>query len=230
MSGGTILVVEDDRRTQQLIVQILEKEGYKTRTAASTASAYTEVQRLAPSLIVLDRKLSDGDGLALCKRLRADERHNTLPVLFLSAKDTTTDKVVGLEVGGDDYLTKPFQSEELLARIQALLRRAQGESESTAKTLQVHGITLDCDRHQCVVGKKIVRLWPKEWELLQTFLERPGRLLSKEFLSERVWEHEWFANSRALDITVQRLRYKLGPKGRLIETVKGYGYQLQAER
>ncbi|MBI4397439.1 MAG: response regulator transcription factor, partial [Elusimicrobia bacterium] len=134
--------------------------------------------------------------------------------------------------GGDDYLTKPFQTEELLARIEVLLRRVKvgsGPSAGLRGQSAAWGILLDLERHVCSVDGRPVKLWPKEFELLQVFLERPGRLLSKEFLSERVWGHEFFPTSRAVEIAVQRLRHKLGPNGRRLETVKGYGFKLQED-
>jgi DNA-binding response OmpR family regulator len=225
---GKVLVVEDDARTQTLIVQILEKEGYKAKPADSLWKAQADMDRFVPDLVLLDRKLPDGDGLDFCRKLRSGDRTRGLPVLFLTSKDTLTDKVVGLKMGGDDYLTKPFQAEELLARIEALLRRNKDETPDSSR-LKVNGISLDRDKHECFVGSKKVDLWPKEFELLEVFLGRPGRLLSKEFLSERVWGHEFFPTSRAIEIAIQRLRRKLGPEGRRIETVKGYGFKLEEE-
>lgn len=228
MSLQNVLLVEDDAQTQQLIRQILETEGYRVRVAPSLFRAQGEVQRHAPDLIILDRRLPDGDGIAFCRQLKAAEATRALPILFLTAKSSTSDRVLGLKLGGDDYLVKPFQVEELVARVEALFRRVQADGEAPAgKVLSVHGIELDLDRHLCTVGGRAVRLWPKEFELLQMFLERPGRLLSKEFLSERVWGHEFLVSSRAIETAVQRLRHKLGSKGKLIETVKGYGFKLQ---
>jgi DNA-binding response OmpR family regulator len=229
MSRGKILLIEDDARTQILLSQILEKEGYKTKSADSLWKAQGEMTRFAPDLIVLDRKLPDGDGLEYCRRLKSEEKTKNLPVLFLTSKDSVTDKVVGLKMGGEDYLTKPFQAEELLARIEVILRRLKNEDGPAARVLRAYGVVLDLEKHQCLVDDQAVKLWPKEFELLKIFLERPGRLLSKEFLSERVWGHEFFSSSRAIEIAVQRLRHKLGSKGRYIETVKGYGFRLQEE-
>lgn len=229
MSLGNILIVEDDSKTMNLISQILSAEGYNVRGSGTLFQAQGEVQRFFPDCIVLDRRLPDGDGLDFCRHLRSDDKTRSIPILFLTAKRSTSDKVVGLKIGGDDYLTKPFQSEELLARIEVLLRRSKGHEEPLHKMLEVHGIAMNLANHQCKVGSKIIRLWPKEFELLQLFMERPGRLFSKEFLSQRIWQHDFFSNSRAIEITVQRLRRKLGPKGSLIETVKGYGYRMDEE-
>ena len=229
MSQANILLVEDDAQTQNLIRQILETEGYKVRVAPSIFRAQGEVKRLVPDLVILDRRLPDGDGIAFCRQIKAAAETSGLPILFLTAKGSISDRVLGLKLGGDDYLVKPFQCDELLARVEALFRRVKSGEEPAAKILEVHGIVLDLDRHQCRIGKRGVRLWPKEFELLQSFMERPGRLLSKEFLSERVWGHEFFTSSRAIETAVQRLRRKLGAKGQLLETVKGYGFRLQEE-
>jgi DNA-binding response OmpR family regulator len=230
MNAPQVLIVEDDPKTQDLICRILSGEGYRTRSTPSIFGATSEVHRLLPDLIILDRRLSDGDGLELCRQLRALERTRYLPILFLTSKNTAIDRVLGLKIGGDDYLSKPFHSEELLARVEALMRRSRAPEEPPQRTLSAHGILLDLDRHECRVKNKVVDLWPKEFELLKILMERAGRLLSKEFLSERIWAHEAFASSRAIDTAVQRLRRKLGPCGDCLETVKGYGYRLTDDR
>jgi DNA-binding response OmpR family regulator len=225
-----VLVVEDDAKTADLVSAVLQKEGYQVHLAASLFAAQGQMRRHPPDLVILDRRLPDGDGCGFCRDLKADDRTKAIPVLFLTSKTSTTDKVVGLKIGGDDYLAKPFDIEELLARVEALLRRAAREpSAASGLVLKARGITLDLDQHQCRADKRRVELWPGEFELLRTFLERPGRMLSKEFLSERVWGHELFTNSRAIDTAIQRLRRKLGPRGREIETVTGYGFRLRDE-
>ncbi len=230
MSKGKVLLVEDDQRTRNLLCQVLEKEDYKTCAGDSIWKAQGDITRFVPDLIVLDRRLPDGDGLDFCRKLKEDEKTKNLPILFLTSKDSVTDKVLGLKMGGDDYLTKPFQAEELLARIDVLLRRIKKDDAPSGQVMmKVNGITLDLDKHMCLVGAKKIDLWPKEFELLRTFMERPGRLLSKEFLSERVWSHEFLTTSRAIEISIQRLRRKLGAKGNMIQTVKGYGFKMQEE-
>ena len=230
MSRARILVVEDDPRVQTLLCQLLGKEGYATRSADTLFKARGQLHRNSPDLVLLDRKLPDGDGLDLCRAIKSSEPTQRIPVLFLTAKDSTVERVVGLKIGGDDYLVKPFQSEELLARIEVLLRRTRGEVEPAERLLSVHGVTMDLDKHECRLGAARIRLWPKEFEMLKVFLERPGRLLSKEFLSERIWGHDFFSSSRAIDTSVQRLRRRLGSKGHVIETIKGYGYKMQAQK
>jgi DNA-binding response OmpR family regulator len=228
-SAGRVLIVEDDAKTSGLISELLGQEGYQVQTASSLFMAQGRLRQRQPDLVILDRRLPDGDGCDFCRQLKADPSTKAIPVLFLTSKSSTTDKVVGLKIGGDDYLAKPFDLEELLARVEALLRRASREPDDVAKVLENGGVQLDLGRHLCTAGGKKVALWPMEFELLQAFLERPGRLLSKEFLSERVWGHELLTNSRAIETSIQRLRRKLGPRGRNIETVKGFGFRWQDE-
>jgi two-component system response regulator RegX3 len=226
-----ILVVEDDPKTSSLVCQVLQKEGHRARAASSLFAAKSQVRSFAPDVLIVDRRLPDGDGFDFCRELRGDPKTRSIPLLFLTSKGSTTDKVVGLKLGADDYLTKPFHIEELLARVEALLRRGAGDAEPApaSQTLKLHGITLDLDKHLCRVGDKDVELWPMEFGLLKAFMERPGRLLNKEFLSEHVWGHELLTNSRAIDTSIQRLRRKLGRKGRLIETIKGFGFRFHDE-
>ena len=227
MSAWPILVVEDDSHLRQLLSNVLEKEGYTVRAANSLAQAAAELRRNPPRVVILDRHLPDGDGLELCRQLRSEDRMKSVAILFLTVKDSTADRVVGLKMGADDYLSKPFQVDELLARVDALLRRAKPAPPATGEPLVHQNIHLDLEAHECRVGSRSVQLWPKEFDLLKLFLERPGRVLSKDFLSERIWGHEFFANSRAVEVTIQRLRRKLGAKGRLIETIRSYGYKFR---
>lgn len=227
---ATILLVEDDLPLQRSIGKILQSAGHTVVAASRLAQAFQEIRRAIPGLIILDRQLPDGEGLELIKHLRAEPEGASVGVLVISGKDATLDKVTGLSLGSDDYLTKPFEADELLARVQALLRRTHPTTSSLepSAVLELQGIRMDFQAHECSIDAKPIQLWPKEWELLRLFLERPGRVLNKTFLSERIWEHEFFGTSRHIEMAVQRLRRKLGPKGRLIETVKGYGYRLRA--
>jgi len=227
MNQNVIFVVEDEAKTQQLISETLKTEGFEVKCANSLFRARCEIDRIIPSLIILDRRLPDGDGADFCQQIRMAERTKDIPVLFLSAKGGLADRVTGLKMGGDDYLSKPFQLEELTARIEALLRRTKRDTEQASKVLQTKGIVLDLDKHECRVDGKVVRLWPKEFELLQTLMETPGRLLSRNFLSEKVWGFGYVDSSHTLDTTIQRLRKKLGKRKDQIETVKGYGYRLR---
>lgn len=228
MKRATLLIVEDDAKTQDLLKRILEAEGYLVRTAPSIFRAQGEVARHPPDLILLDRRLPDGDGANFCKEIKAAEKTRSIPVIFLTVKDSAADHVSGLHIGADDYLTKPFHSEVLVARVELVLRRTHGAPEQPT-ALKQKGLELDIEKHRCLVDGHEVKLWRQEFELLQTFMERPGRLLSRDYLSERVWGHEFMGGTRAIETAVQRLRRKLRRYGKLIETVRGYGFKFNAD-
>lgn len=220
------LVVEDEPSVRGLLAEILEAEGFRVASAASLSGARRALEGGAPALVVVDRRLPDGDGLELCGALRAASPTRHVPVLVVSARGGVVDRVAGLRGGADDYLAKPFNADELSARARALARRAFAEDAPLA----CGPIRLDPGRHECRVGGREVELWPTEFELLRTFLERPGRLLSREFLCERVWGHAALPSSRAVETAVQRLRRRLGEAGGFLETVRGYGFRLRERR
>jgi len=225
MTRGVIFMLEDDAESKDLVTKTLEKEGFMTKCASSLKQARQELAKVTPDLFILDRSLPDGDGAYFCQELRTHEKTRHVPVLFLTAKRQLVEKVTGLKIGGDDYLTKPFQIEELVARVEALLRRASHPTQELPRKIEAKGIVLDEDKHECFVAGEAVELWPKEYELLRIFLQQPGRLLSREYLSEHVWALTYFETTHTIDTTVQRLRKKLGAKGKMIETVRGYGYR-----
>ena len=226
MHKGKVLIIEDDESTVILIRDTLEREHYFARAARTLKSAREDLSRNVPDLIILDRRLPDGEGLDFCRELRSNPGTESVPILFLTAAGGISDKITGLRVGGDDYLTKPFDIDELVVRVEALLRRSKKVPAVSDKLLKSNGITLDIGRHESKVDGKLVELWPKEFELLKVFLENKGQLLSKDFLAEHVWNREYLESSRTIEISVQRLRKKLGKRGDLIETVKGYGFKL----
>lgn len=224
MKKHTILLVEDEAAISRLIDQILTKEGYLVKKAATLKAAQTMLTKPSPNLIIMDRRLPDGDGLDFCRVVKNERKTASIPVMFLTSKGSTADKVTGLKMGGDDYLTKPFQVDELLARVEVLLRRSAPPPATTA--LSVGGIELDVENHICTADGAEVKLWPKEFELLQIFLTRPGKVISKEFLSQQIWGHDFISTSRAVEMSVHRLKLKLKKKGDLLHTVKGYGFKL----
>lgn len=224
MKKHTILLVEDEAAISRLIDQILTKEGYLVKKAATLKTAQTMLTKPAPDLIIMDRRLPDGDGLDFCRIVKSERKTASIPVMFLTSKGSTADKVTGLKMGGDDYLTKPFQVDELLARVEVLLRRSAPPPATTA--LSAGGIELDVENHICMSDGVEVKLWPKEFELLQIFLTRPGKVISKEFLSQQIWGHDFISTSRAVEMSVHRLKLKLKKKGDLLHTVKGYGFKL----
>ncbi|OGS28184.1 MAG: hypothetical protein A2297_03880 [Elusimicrobia bacterium RIFOXYB2_FULL_48_7] len=226
MHRGKILLIEDDPSTVFLITETLKREKYLVYTAVNLKIARGVLGSKIPGLIILDRGLPDGDGLDFCKEIRNYRKTRNIPVLFLTASSDVSDKITGLRAGGDDYLTKPFNIDELSARVEAMMRRTTVMQAPAVEILNYKGIELDITGHECRVDGRKVNLWPKEFGLLELFLERKGRVLSKDVLSENVWGREYQVTSRTIEMTVQRLRKKLGKKGKLIETVKAYGYKL----
>ena len=231
MSGVAtdVLVVEDEPDIRSLIVHHLERDGFRCRTAASGGEALARVRSAPPDLVVLDLMLPGMDGLEVCRRLRGDPATAALPIIMLTAKADEIDRVVGLEMGADDYLAKPFSTKELVARVRAVLRRARpGE---TARALTVGGVSLDPSRHAVIVGGRPVELTPKEFDLLHALLAAAGRVLSREHLLNRVWGYARAdeIESRTVDVHIRRLRAKLGAEERRIATIKGVGYRFETD-
>jgi phosphate regulon transcriptional regulator PhoB len=224
-----VLVVEDEPDIRGLIVHHLERDGFRCRTVGTGADALAAVRTAVPDLVVLDVMLPGMDGLEVCRRLRADARAAAVPIIMLTAKADEVDRVVGLELGADDYVIKPFSPKELVARARAVLRRTR--PAEGGRWLAAGGITLDPARHEVTVAGTPVALTPKEFELLQALMESAGRVLSREQLLNRVWGYARadIIESRTVDVHVRRLRAKLGDAGARIATVKTIGYRFDAE-
>lgn len=224
-----ILVVDDEESILQFVSYNLRKEGYEVTVAADGDTALSLAAENPFDLIVLDIMLPGTDGYEVCRRLRAT---SDTPVLFLSARDTELDKVVGLELGGDDYLAKPFGVRELVARVKALLRRSAGrpaEGPDEARTLKAAGITLDEGSHLAYHGDTEIDLTPREFELLACLMRHAGRVLSREQLLKEAWEWQYVVETKTVDTHIKRLRDKLTAAGvdpAVVETVRGYGYRL----
>ncbi len=229
-SKSRVLVVDDDPLVRSLVDDLLSNAGYSVKAVNSAFQARGALAKWSPDLVILDRGLPDVEGTEFIKEIRSTKESAPLPVLFLTARDTAAEKTEGLNAGGDDYLAKPFDSGELLARVQALLRRAK-PAEGAATTLRARGITLDLDKHEAVVLGKPVHLPPKEFELLSVFVEKRGRVLSRRFLLERVWGvgMDLSMNTKTVDVAVGRLRSALGKTGDRIIAVQSYGYRLDLE-
>ena len=224
-----VLVVEDEPDIQALIVHHLSSDGFRCRTASDGAQALALLRASVPDLVVLDLMLPGIDGLELTRRVRAEPAWARLPIIMLTAKGDEVDRIVGLEMGADDYIAKPFSPKELLARVRAVLRRAKPVDDGRA--LAAGGITLDPARHRVTVAGAPVDLTPKEFDLLHALMAAAGRVLSREFLLNRVWgyAHADEIESRTVDVHVRRLRAKLGDAGRRIATVKTVGYRFESE-
>jgi phosphate regulon transcriptional regulator PhoB len=225
----TILVVDDERDIVELVRYHAEKQGWRCLIAADGPTALRRVATERPDLVVLDLMLPGLDGLEICRRLRADPATARLPIIMLTARGEETERVVGLEVGADDYVVKPFSPRELVARIRAVLRRTAAEAGPEERKLG--DLEIDEGRHRVTVAGTLVELTAKEFGLLVALLHAGGRVLSREQLLDGVWGYANAAEieSRTVDVHVRRLREKLGAAARRIVTVKGAGYRLELE-
>jgi DNA-binding response OmpR family regulator len=217
-----ILVVDDEPNIIELAKLYLEREGYKVHEAANGQDALSKFSAVNPDLIVLDLMLPDIDGFEVCRRIRAK---STVPILMLTARKEDIDKIVGLEMGADDYLTKPFNPRELVARVRAILRRYQ-TGLKPSDIIEVGGLRIDLSRHDISLDGQPVKLRTKEFALLTTFAENLGIVLSRERLLEMVWEFDYYGETRTVDVHVNHLRDKIAGSDVNIETVRGTGYKM----
>ena len=224
--SSRVLIVEDEPDIRELVVHHLKRDGYLVSAASSGEEALRQVQAAAPDLVLLDLMMPEMDGLEVCRRLRQDPATVSLPIVMLTAKGDEVDRVLGLEIGADDYIVKPFSPKELLARVRAVLRRSR--PAPGAAPLSLGALLIDLGTHTASVGGLALALTPKEFDLLRALVEARGRVLSREFLLDRVWGYARASEieSRTVDVHVRRLRVKLGPEGRRILTVKSVGYRL----
>src|SRR3989442_5628624 len=224
--ASRVLIVEDERDIRDLVLFHLEREGFQVSSASSGEEALRQVRHASPDLVLLDLMLPAMGGLEVCRRLRQDPVTASLPIVMLTAKGDEVDRVLGLEIGADDYLVKPFSPKELLARVRAVLRRSRPAPGTAPTTLGA--LTIDPGTHTVSVGEKILALTPKEFDLLRALVDARGRVLSREFLLDRVWGYSRASEieSRTVDVHVRRLRVKLGPEGRRVLTVKSVGYRM----
>jgi DNA-binding response OmpR family regulator len=220
-----ILVVEDDPDIAQLIGHYLEKAGHTIEFLSSGAAVMPAVRRRPPDLIVLDLMLPELDGLMICQALRTDPQTAAIPVIMVTARGEEADRITGLELGADDYVTKPFSPKELAARVTALLRRAT-RPVAAGDILRYGPITIDADRHAVAVAGEEVRLTAKEFLLLQYLLQHRGRVLSRDLLLTDVWGYQYTGGTRTVDVHIRRLREKMPVLAEAIETVKQFGYKL----
>ncbi len=222
-----ILVVDDDPNISRLVQLYLEKEGFEVRTAARGDDAVNEFRRLPPDLILLDVMLPGLDGYQV---LRAVRRSGAIPVIMLTARDETFDKVLGLELGADDYMTKPFDAKELVARVKAVLRRAGGGEEDKKTDLTFPGLTVSISQYAVYYEGRRVEMPPKELEVLYFLASSPNQVFTREQLLKQVWGFDFYGDSRTVDVHIKRVREKLPGSekyGWSIHTVRGVGYQFQ---
>ena len=220
-----VLVVEDEESYSDALAYMLRKEGFEVGLAATGPDALVEFDRAGADIVLLDLMLPGLPGTEVCRRIR---QTSNVPVIMVSAKDDEVDKVVGLELGADDYITKPYSPRELVARIRAVLRRGI-EPDLAPQTLEVGPVRMDVERHTVTVDGTDVRLPLKEFELLEMFLRNPGRVLTRGQLIDRVWGSDYVGDTKTLDVHVKRLRSKLEAdpaEPKLLTTVRGLGYKL----
>lgn len=220
-----ILIVEDEKDIIEVLRYYLEKEGYRVHVAQDGFEALEVASRVVPNLILLDLMLPKLDGMEVCKRIKTDERLRSVPVLMLTAKGEESDKVRGLEIGADDYITKPFSAKELVARVKAHLRRTDGGLPE--KTYAYGDLSVDTVKHEIKFGASEIELTAKEFELLLYLLENKGRVLTRDMILNHVWGYNYFGSTRTVDVHVTRLRQKLPILADAISTIKSFGYKLK---
>ena len=222
-TSESILIVEDESSIASFVALYLKNAGYAVRTVAKGADALDQVSADPPSLTILDLMLPDIDGIEVCRRIR---KTSDVPILMLTARDEDVDKIIGLEVGADDYMTKPFNPRELVARVKSILRRSTPERRQAESAVIRHGdLSVDAGRREVRVGEEEIQLAPKEFDLLWELLDHKGLVLTRDQLLERVWGYTFAGDTRTVDVHVRQLRRKLGDASPIV-TVWGVGYKV----
>jgi len=220
-----IVVIEDDKDVIDVLRYFLEKEDYRVHVAQDGLAGIELATRVVPSLILLDLLLPKMDGIEVCKKLKADGRLSNVPVIMVTAKGEVTDKIRGLEMGADDYVTKPFSPHELIARVKANLRKREGKTPE--QELHYGAVFVDTYKHEVHLDGKEIELTAKEFELLVFLIENQGRVLTRHIILNHVWGYDYFGTTRTVDVHVTHLRQKLAPLAEAILTVKPLGYKLK---
>ena len=221
-----ILIVEDEQDILDLVQLYLKKEGYRTYTASTGLEGLRQAKAEQPDLVVLDLMLTEMDGLEVCKQIRADPRLSRTPIIMLTAKAEEADTVIGLELGADDYVTKPFSPKALVARVKALLRRLERAQEGPAR-LTYDNLAMDLARHEVISAGKEISLTAKEFGLLEHLLRNPGRVLTRDALLNAVWGYDYYGTTRTVDVHVRRLKQKMPALNEAIVSIKSLGYKLK---
>ncbi|HBL35974.1 MAG TPA: DNA-binding response regulator [Firmicutes bacterium] len=232
MSKERVLIIEDEPNIIELVAYNLEKEGWLVSKAQTGEEGWEKIQAEHPDIILLDLMLPGIDGMEICRRTRQNKLTRDIPIIILTAKAEEADRVLGLESGADDYVTKPFSPRELIARIRAVLRRADKNfSEVEENEMMVLGpIKMDLRQHKVLVNENEIELTPKEFDLLHLLMSHPGRAFSREYLLENLWGYEFFGDTRTVDVHVRRLRQKIEDNPAQpywLETVRGVGYRIR---
>jgi two-component system alkaline phosphatase synthesis response regulator PhoP len=219
-----ILVVDDEPDLVELVKDVLERNDYSVISASNADLAIRKVRQYKPDLIILDLNLPGIGGIEVCRILKRDKKTSSIPIIMLTVKSSETDKIAGLEAGADDYVSKPFSTGELVARVKAVLRRLLYVGEQ-GEILVSGDIRLDSTEHTVYVKDRPIELTPKEFNLLYLLMKKKGKVLSRTFLMENIWGYEYIGGTRTVDVHVRHLREKLGEQSEKIETVEGVGYK-----
>ena len=230
MSRQSVLVVEDEEDIMEVIRFNLEKEGYEVNQALSGEKALQVIENNLPSLVLLDLMLPGINGLDLCRIFKQNDRTKAIPVIMLTAKSEDADIVAGLEMGAEDYITKPFSPRVLVARVRTILRRRESGVKDDSSVIQVEGMQIHPGRHEVTMGENVVDLTPSEFRILHYLARRPGWVYSRDQIIDAIRGHGYVVTDRAIDVQVVGLRKKLGDYGKLIETVRGIGYRFRDRR
>ena len=224
MPGELVLLVDDEPSILQLARMYLERDGFRIQEAGDGEAAMEAVTRFQPALVVLDLMLPKLDGFEVCRRLRSE--NNSVAILMLTARDEDIDKIVGLELGADDYLTKPFNPRELVARVKAILRRSENRPVAEGKRVNFGDLMIDPDRREARLASRLLDLRTQEFDLLLTLAGQPGRVFTREQLLQMAWGFDFYGQTRTVDVHIAHLRKKLEGSLVKIETVTGVGYKL----
>lgn len=226
MSKEKILIVDDEEDVLELLRFNLDKEGYKTETAVSGEEALTVAKSKLPDLIILDLMLPGIDGLEVCKKLKGETKTENIPIIMLTAKSEDSDIITGLELGADDYITKPFSPKVLTARIRRILQRHIAKNLETS-VVKIHDLTIDPSRHEVLIKNKTLELTLTEFNILYTLAKRPGLVFTRYQIVDSIRGSDYLVTDRAIDVQIVSLRKKLGAAGKYIETVRGIGYKFK---
>jgi len=224
MAGELILIVEDEKDISNLISHNLKKAGFRVIPALNGTAALSKAKESLPDLILLDLLLPDLEGTEVYKLLKQNPKTKGIPVIMVTAKGEEVDRIVGLELGADDYITKPFSVRELVLRVKAVLKRTRGEKEGKKEIVKAGDITIDKQGYKAWAGKEMVSLTATEFKLLLELMENPGKVMTRDTLLSNVWGYSYEGYARTVDTHIRRLREKLGKAGDSIETVRGIGY------
>jgi two-component system phosphate regulon response regulator PhoB len=224
----SILIVEDEKDIVDLIAYHLKQSGFSVLTASDGPSGLQKAKKERPGLIILDLMLPEMDGKDVCRILKSDPLTQPIPILMLTAKAEEVDRVIGFELGADDYVTKPFSPRELVLRVKAILRRKEVPQE-IEKKIQIGGLLIDMDRHDVSIKKNPIELTSTEFKLLVELASKRGRVQTRERLLDKVWGYTYEGYARTVDTHIRRLREKMGPLGNFIETIRGVGYRFREE-